>query len=521
MVRRGVAMTASVVLMTVMACSDDKTDSPESQRAAPAVVPIPATLDTTDAAFTLGESATITTPGDAPEVTAVAEYLATILRRSTGFPVPVDEGDPAPDGGIGMELTGDLTGEAYELEVTGSTVRLRAGTAEGLFRGVQTLRQLLPPRVESSGKQDGPWTIAGVRIADQPRFAWRGAALDVARHFFGVDEVKRYIDLIAMYKINVLHLHLSDDQGWRVEIRSWPKLTAHGGSTEVGGGEGGFYTQQDYAELVRYAQRHYITVVPEIDVPGHTNAALASYPELNCDGKPRELYTGIEVGFSSLCVDKPVTYQFLDDVIGELAALTPGEFLHLGGDEVKTLEKPDYARFVQRTEQIVRAHGKKMIGWQEMANAELNPETVVQYWDPGDDDGIVRDAVARGSKVLMSPAAATYLDMKPYDGSPLGLVWAGIVDVDDAYKWDPTGMLGGLEESSVAGVEAQLWSETLEDVKDIEFMVFPRLPATAEIGWSPADRLSWDDFRARLAQHGPRWSTMDVNFYSSDKVDWK
>ena len=184
------------------------------------------------------------------------------------------------------------------------TVVLTGRTAAGLFHGVQTLRQLLPPRVEASTVQPGPWTIAGVHITDHPRFAWRGAMLDVARHFFDLGEVKRYIDLLAMYKVNVLHLHLADDQGWRIEIDSWPRLTTYGGSTEVGGGPGGYYTKAQYAELVKYAQDRHIMVVPEIDMPGHTNAALASYAELNCDGVAPPLYTGTSVGFSSLCIDK-------------------------------------------------------------------------------------------------------------------------------------------------------------------------------------------------------------------------
>ena len=212
-----------------------------------------------------------------------------------------------------------------------------------------------------------------MRIDDRPRFRWRGAHLDVSRHFFSVAEVKRYIDLISQYKVNVLHLHLSDDQGWRIAIDSWPRLTSVGGSTEVGGGPGGYYTKRDYRELVRYAAARYITVVPEIDTPGHTNAALASYAELNCDGIAPPLYTGIDVGFSSLCVDKEITYEFLDDVIRELAALTPGPYLHMGGDEAHSTEDADYVRFIERVQPIVAAHGKRLMGWEEIAQAPLLP----------------------------------------------------------------------------------------------------------------------------------------------------
>ncbi len=204
-----------------------------------------------------------------------------------------------------------------------------------------------------------------------PKYGYRGAMLDVARHFFTVDEVKKYIDLLAMYKINKLHLHLSDDQGWRIEIKSWPNLTNYGGSTEVGGGPGGFYTQEEYIELVSYAQERFITIIPEIDLPGHTNAALASYPELNCNGKSPDLYTGTEVGFSTLCANKEITFQFLDDVIREISEITPGPYFHIGGDESHVTKEEDYITFINRSQDMVLKYGKKVMGWDEIQNADL------------------------------------------------------------------------------------------------------------------------------------------------------
>ena len=239
--------------------------------------------------------------------------------------------------------------------------------------------------------------------------------LDVARHFFGVDDVKRYMDLMALYKLNRLHLHLSDDQGWRIEIKSWPNLAIEGGKSEVGGGPGGYYTQQDYTALVDYGRERHITIVPEIDMPGHTNAALASYPDLNCDGIARQRYTGIEVGFSSLCVDKDITYKFIDDVVREIAALTPGAYFHIGGDEVKTLTAAQYVAFVERVQAIVQAHGKETIGWDEIAPAHLLPTTIVQHWRP---DGAPSQAVAKGARVVMSVANRAYLDMQYDAGEP-------------------------------------------------------------------------------------------------------
>jgi hexosaminidase len=344
--------------------------------------------------------------------------------------------------------------------------------------------------------------------------------LDVARHFFTVAEVRRFIDLIALYKLNVLHLHLTDDQGWRIAISSRPKLAAHGGSTQVGGGRGGYYTQQQYAEIVGYARDRSITVVPEIDVPGHTNAALASYGELSCDGRAPELYSGIDVGFSSLCVDEPATYRFLDEVLGELASLTPGPYLHIGGDEVKTLSEEQYAGFVERVQQIVRAHGKRAIGWQEIIKAKLLPTTAAQYWDPHGGGDAIRAAVRQGTKLVLSPAPRTYLDMKYDEHTRLGLDWAGHVEVRDAYEWDPSTLLEGVGDADVLGVEALLWSETLQSIADVERMTFPRLPGIAEVGWSPAAARGWDGFRQRLAAHAPRWSAMAVSYHRSPQVPW-
>ena len=245
---------------------------------------------------------------------------------------------------------------------------------------MQTLRQLLPAAVEKDTVQPGPWQIAGGTVTDTPRYAYRGAMLDVSRHFFTVDQVKRYIDQLALYKINKLHLHLSDDQGWRIAIDSWPRLATYGGSTQVGGGPGGYYTKADYQEIVRYAASRYLEVVPEIDMPGHTNAALASYAELNCDGVAPPLYTGTEVGFSSLCVDKDVTYDFVDDVVRELAALTPGRYLHIGGDEAHSTSHADYVAFMDRVQPVVAKYGKTVIGWHQLTGAAPARGALAQYW---------------------------------------------------------------------------------------------------------------------------------------------
>jgi hexosaminidase len=488
-----------------------------------AIVPVPVSVEAVQGTwFTLaGSTRILTSPGSA-EAARIGGYLAEVLRRSTGYALPVSEagaGDRA--GSIWLQLApgGPPGEEGYQLEVTGESATLQAGRPAGLFRAVQTLRQLLPAAVESASAQPGPWRLPGGRIVDHPRFAWRGAMLDVARHFFTAEEVKRYLDLLALYKLNVLHLHLTDDQGWRIAIRRWPRLATHGGGTEVGGGPGGHYPQREYAEIVAYARDRYITVVPEVDVPGHTNAALASYAELNCDGRARDRYTGTEVGFSALCVEEPVTWRFLDEVLGELAELTPGPYLHIGGDEVKTLPDDRYAGFVERVQQLVRAHGKRMVGWQEITKARLDPTTVAQYWDAGAGGDAAR-AVREGTRLVLSPASRAYLDMKYDRRTELGLEWAGHVEVRHAYDWDPSTLLEGVGEDAVLGVEAPLWSETLRSVGDLERMAFPRLPGIAEVGWSPAASRRWDDYRQRLAAHGPRWSALRIAYHRSPQVPW-
>jgi hexosaminidase len=342
--------------------------------------------------------------------------------------------------------------------------------------------------------------------------------LDVARHFFTADDVKRYIDLMALHKLNRLHLHLSDDQGWRIEIKSWPNLALYGATTEVGGGAGGYYTQAQYSEIVRYAADRFITVVPEIDMPGHTNAALASYAELNCDRVARPLYTGIDVGFSALCVESDVTYEFIDDVVREIAALTPGPYFHVGGDEVKTLSADAYARFIERVQEIVRSHGKRMIGWDEIAAARLPPDAIVQQWRPKTIPGA---AVALGAKVIMSIADRAYLDMKYDDETPIGLVWAGRISVQASYEWDPATIVPDVPPAALLGVEAPLWSETLADINDVELLAFPRLGASAEIAWTPQAQRSWAEFRERLGAQAARWVALGLNFYRAPEIPWR
>ncbi|HUQ56682.1 family 20 glycosylhydrolase [Lentzea sp.] len=511
------------VLAVVVSVTAALSVSAQSQAAEPlrSLVPVPVSVQARS-----GVTHTLTTGTKiytAPAARDVGNFLAGVLRPSTGYALPVSDAGAAPADGISLLLSGapaQVGQQGYQLDVAPNAVVLRATTSEGLFAGVQTLRQLLPAAVESTTVQPGPWKVPGAVIVDHPRFSYRASMLDVARHFHPVASVKRYIDQLALYKINYFHLHLSDDQGWRIAVDSWPRLTTYGGSTQVGGGPGGYFTKAQYSEIVRYAAARKITVIPEIDLPGHTNAALASYAELNCDGQAPPLRTDIEVGYSSLCVSKEITYQFVDDVVREIAALTPGPYFHIGGDEAHSTSEADYQTFMSRVLPIVKKYGKTALGWHEFVKTTTDTTTVPQYWGTTTSNAVVQAAAARGNKVIMSPANKAYLDQKYNASTPLGLSWAGLIEVQDAYDWNPGTHLSGVAESSVLGVEAPLWTETLVTSRDVEYMAFPRLAGHAELGWSPWSTHNWDQFKVRLGNQAPRWTTMGINFYRSPQVPW-
>ena len=404
----------------------------------------------------------------------------------------------------------------YRLDVSRTAISIEADDPAGLFAGVQTLRQLAV---------DGQ--VPSTHIEDYPRFTYRGAMLDVARHFFPVADVKRYIDDMAFLKLNHLHLHLTDDQGWRIEILSWPNLTRRGATTQVGGGAAGaqlFYTQDDYREIVEYAASRFITVVPELDMPGHTNAAIVAYPELG--EIPAVPYEGIEVGFSSLAISRERTYDFIADVVREVAALTPGPYLHIGGDESLSTTDADFLLFIARATGIAARHGKTLIGWHEMGRSrELPPGTIGQYWSfTTPQEGAaehIRSFADQGGRIIMSPADVAYLDIKYDEHSLLGLTWAdGPTTVQQSYEWDPADIVPGIGEPELLGVEAPLWTETIASLPDLESMAFPRLASIAEIGWSPRDGRAWAEFAPRLATLGLRLDAAGITFTRAPGVPW-
>lgn len=475
--------------------------------------------------FWLSPVTQIRTEPGSDSAAKVGKYLAKQLRPSTGYPLPINEADNDALPAISLQLSDDVPDigdEGYTYEADHQGVVIEANTSDGLFNGVQTLRQLLPNAIAADSIQSQFWTVPGGEIVDYPRTSYRGAMLDIARHFHPLEDIETYIDELAQYKINYLHLHLTDDQGWRIEIDSWPDLAPEGGGegTGVDGEGGGYLTKDEYKELVSYAQSRHITIVPEIDLPGHVNAALSTYAELNCDGEAPDPRTDIEVGYSSLCVDKDITYEFVSDVIEEVADMTPGPFLDIGGDEADATTPEDYQKFMDKVLPMVSDNGKRAIGWQEVSAVDPPKDVVPQYWDPAGDSSDVADAAANGNEILMSPADKAYVDQKYDEDTDLGLEWAGPTSVKESYDWDPAEIVDGVGEDNVLGVEGELFSETLRSIDDIEFMAFPRMPGIAEIGWSPKSTHDWDSYSDRLADQAPRWDQQGINYYKSPQIDW-
>ncbi|TDE94028.1 beta-N-acetylhexosaminidase [Occultella glacieicola] len=447
------------------------------------LVPAPTHLETRPGnGFVITENTALVAPP------GVARYAARLL----GLGLDAD-GDAADT----VELAlGAQPGEAYTLTVDADRVVIE-GSVAGLVRGLATLVQL-------RNLADG--AIPALRIEDAPRFTRRGLMIDVVRHFHGPATLRRVIDLMAAYKLNVLHLHLTDDQGWRFHSASRPELTGLSSDTAVDGAEGGHLSAEDLTALVEYAAQRGIEVVGEIDMPGHSNAALHAVPELNRDGVAPEVYTGTEVGFSQFTLALPATAGFLTDVIGDLAALTPGPYLHVGGDEVHTMERAEYDEFIEAATALTVAAGKTPIVWGEGAVADLPAGALVQLWDTNSDPAPIVAAAQRGIGVILSPAKHVYLDMKYHDDYPLGLAWAGTVGVRDSYDWDPEQYLPGVDPSAIVGVEAALWTETLATEEDLFTMLLPRLAAVAEVAWSAQVVRDWETFAPRLAAHEPLWA---------------
>lgn len=475
-------------------------------------------------------TATTRVHGSSP---AAAQLIDAVERR-TGIRLSTSDGT---SGEIELLIDhGSSAPEGYTLEI-GERAIIVGADEPGLFYGVQTLLQLL--RQDDSG-----WGLLGADVADSPRFPRRGVMLDVARHFFGVGDVKKFIDSTSSLNFNHLHLHLSDDQGWRVHIDAWPLLTERASATSVGGDPGCFYTKADYREIVAYAASRHMIVIPEIDLPGHTHAIGVAYPELveapvlNDNliadsarlGQPLpvagETYLGWGVGHSSVRIHEERTYDFVRDVVHELAEMTPGAYIHIGGDESLGTPQADFDLFAERATAIVVEAGKIPMAWHEMGSAANIAEgTVGQYWGKTTPEGTHAEEAAhfveRGGALIMSAADVTYLDMKYAEDFPLGLTWAGIIDVRSAYEWEPTAVLE-VPDAAILGVEAPLWSETTRTLGEVEQLVFPRAAAQAEVAWSPreAPERVWESFRVRVGALAPLWKAEGIDFHPADEIPW-
>jgi hexosaminidase len=427
--------------------------------------------------------------------------------------------------------------EAHRLHVSSSGVLLQAATPEGAHRALTTLQQLAVL---------GDGVVPCGTIDDAPDFAWRGLSLDVVRTFVPLDEVRRIIDMLSLYKLNVLHLHLTDNEAWRLQIESWPRLASRE-----------HYTQDEFQALVAYARERFVTVVPEIDLPGHSRAAIAAHPELGAGSDSPNLDPSSEH-----------TWRFVQDIMCEVAALSPSPYVHIGGDEAFGMSDADHAEFVARTITIVQELGKRVVGWQEICRSSVGPDDVVQHWidfadgfdgtldlpadAPGDalpglaDYGpevlemiVEHFAKARGDvdriieknvRVLLSPNAQLYLDRPHGDASTrseqralrsrLGLQVYPRTSLQEMFEWDPLHAVGGLDAGALAGLEAAVWCETVESMDDLELLVLPRLPGVAEAAWSASRRPTWSEHRARLGAHATMWRRAGWSWYHADTVDW-
>lgn len=511
-----------------------------------AVIPYPVQLDPRDGSFTFDAETRIRVAvADDAVLRPVAEGWAGRFRETTGFALRVEAG-AAASGAIHLALGEDperVGDEGYTLEVDDEGVRIRAAAPAGIFYGLQTLRQLMPSTLEDS-TQRGEVTAAhvdGVRILDRPRFAYRGMHLDVARHFFPVEFIEKYLDLMALYKFNRFHWHLTEDQGWRIDIERYPRLTEVGAWRKetmvaknfdpyIGDGTpyGGFYTQDEVRRIVQYAADRFITIVPEIEMPGHSTAALAAYPELACTPGPFEVATTWGV-FEDIYCPKEETFEFLEGVLTEVMALFPGEYIHIGGDEAPKRrwrespvaqevirregladEEELQSWFIRRIERFLGEHGRRLIGWDEILEGGLPPDATVMSWR-GMQGGI--EAAREGHDVIMTPGSHVYFDhyQAPPESEPLAI--GGNSPLDKVYGFEPVPPeLTPAQAAHVIGAQANVWTEYMKTTDHVEYMVFPRMLALSEVVWSPREARDWTSFTTRLRDELRRLDALRVNY---------
>ncbi len=507
------------------------------------LVPKPSSVIRSAGAFTLSDK-TVISAGRGEQATA--KLLAGWLRAPSGFPLAIVGTRSA--NAIWLKIDPKMSGvgsEGYRLKTSDSGVEVVAPTEAGLFYGAQTLRQLFPSAAFSSKQTRGvTWQAPAVEIVDQPRFKWRGGHLDVARHFMPKADVLRFIDRLAMHKMNVFHWHLTDDQGWRIEIKKYPKLTAVGAwrsdtmlkyspATFSGKPHGGFYSQADVKEIVAYAKERHITVVPEIEMPGHAQAAIAAYPELGNTGKQLPVATTWGVIENVFNVEDS-TIKFLQDVLSEVLTLFPSEFIHIGGDECPKVQwkaspavqakmkqvgsKDEHelqSWFIRQMDAFLDKKGRRLIGWSEILEGGLAPGAALMVW-LGDDGAM--QAVSSGHDVVMAQTSHTYLDYyqsKDTKNEPHAI--GGFLPLEKVYSYEPILPKMTAEQAKhVMGVQFQIWTEYIPDGARVEYMAFPRACALAEVAWSAKEARNLDDFMTRLPTHLNRLTANGVNFRKLD-----
>jgi hexosaminidase len=512
------------------------------------IIPQPVHVSAAAGSFDLNRDVTIQAPGAAQRS---GQQLAALLGPALGFWLPVTDSFDAPGPGsrvivlrLDDQLADRLGPEGYRLVIAPERVELTAGAEAGLFYAAQSLRQLLPPDVFRSATVQEAWQLPAVEIEDRPRFGWRGAHLDVGRHFMPKSFIKKYLDLMALHKLNVFHWHLTDDQGWRIEIKRYPRLTEIGAwrketvvghwsrsepMTYDGKPHGGFYTQEDIREIVQYAAERHITILPEIEMPGHAQAAIAAYPGLGNTNQQLEVSPDWGVNENVFNANES-TILFLQDVLVEVDGLFPGTYLHIGGDEcpkrqwrespeaqarMKELGLKDedelQSYFIRRMDAFLNARGRRLVGWDEILEGGLAPNAVVMSWR-GENGGIA--AAQAAHDVVMAPYQYTYFDYyQSEDRAAEPLAIGGYLPLEKAYTYEPIpAALTPEEGQHVLGAQGQIWTEYIPDYQQVEYMAFPRLAALAEVVWTPVERKNYADFRDRLATHLKRLEILDVNY---------
>ncbi|TAJ14145.1 beta-N-acetylhexosaminidase [Marinilabiliaceae bacterium JC017] len=541
MKNKSVYITLLFVGLLVMSCTLTNKEQSEYN-----IIPLPKQINKGTGEFTLNEKTTIVFSSLDKESQVVVNYMVDLLRPSTGFELPVVTEKPSGNF-IELVISPEMKGHrgVYHFNVTSDAVIIRAPEAIGLFYGIQTMRQMLPVNVEHKTVQQGiKWNIPAATIIDEPRFKYRGLHLDVGRHFFPVSFIKKNLDLLALHKMNVFHWHLTEDQGWRIEIKKYPKLMevasqrketliGHGGRPPFkydGKPYGGYYTQEEVKEVVAYAKERFITVIPEIELPGHSQAALAAYPYIGCTGGPYETATRWGVFDEVFCAGNEQTFKFLEDVLTEVIELFPSEYIHIGGDECpktrwKTCKKCQnrikneglkdehelQSYFIHRIENFLLSKGRRIIGWDEILEGGLAPEATVMSWR-GEAGGI--EAAKQGHDVIMTPNASLYFDHYQTDPKNEPLAIGGFTPLEDVYAYDPIpAELTAEEAKYVLGAQANVWTEYMKESNYVEYMVYPRACALAEVCWTPLERKDWRNFRQRMENHFNRLKALDVNYF--------